>query len=99
MRYVCREGIVLTKIAGEWLLIPTRKASESCPHIMRLALPCAMMWGCLEKGGSMGDVYRIFRVLTKKEDKEVRQLVDRLMSELIEKGYLIASDPEEQEGC
>ena len=95
MKYICREGVVLTKIAGEWLLIPTRKASESCPHMMRLALPCAMMWGCLKKGGSLEDVYRIFSVLTKKEDKEVHQLVGELMSEMIEKGYIIVNDPED----
>lgn len=87
----CRPGIVLTRICGQWILIPTREASEKCPHIIKLILPSAIIWGMIEKRKSEDEMVRALSILTHKDEEAARELVETIMDSLFEKGLLIES--------
>ena len=94
MKYKIRPGIVKAKICGSHYLIPTRKASEECPQILRLSLLTLASWELLEEDRKQ-DIYRVYEILTKQPADEVRQTVDRMLSDLCAKGFLIEAEDEE----
>ena len=94
MKYRCRPGIVMEKICGVRLLIPTVTAFEAFPRTIRLSLPAAMSWELLKREKPVEDIHKVFSILTKKSDTEVQQIVDSLLSSLVESGALIAEEEE-----
>ena len=94
MRYRIRPGIVKAKICGSQYLIPTRKASEECPQILRLSLLTIASWELIENHREQ-DIYRVYEILTKKPEDEVRKTVDQMLSDLCAKGFLIEAEDEE----
>ena len=91
MIYSCRPGIVLTKICGQWLLIPTRAASEHCPNVTRLTFPAALIWGMIEKRKSREDIQRAMSILTHDETK-ARDVVRSIIDSLLERSLLLTED-------
>ena len=91
MRYQIRPGIVRTQICGAYYLIPTRKAADDCPSIMRLSIFTASAWELLEKDREQ-DIYRVYEILTKKTAEESRAHVDKLLADLCARGYLIEAE-------
>lgn len=92
MNYSCRPGIVMTKICGVWLLIPTREASEQCPGVIRLTLPSVIFWGMLEKNKTQEDMSHAFKILTHKTDEEIQKMIDSMLDSFLKKNLLIAED-------
>ena len=92
MRYKIRPGIVRTKICDVWLLIPTREASEDCPHIMKLTLLSSIVWETIEKGKPMEDAVRAFRILLKKPDDMIHVKIQRIIDKFCEDGFLICEE-------
>ena len=90
MTYRCRPGIVLEKICGTWLLIPTREASVYCPAVHRLTLPSALLWGMLEEGKSKEDTKKALTILTHKTDEEIETLIRNMLQSFIDKNLVIA---------
>ncbi|MBO4562905.1 MAG: hypothetical protein J5772_04755 [Clostridia bacterium] len=98
MYYKLRDGIVQTKICGVFMLIPTRRASEYCPHIQKVGLLLYAAIELLERGEPMEKVYRMYSILTKKPDDEVHKMVHDQLEELCAKGFLVKTeDPNEQD--
>ncbi len=92
MKYSCRPGIVLSKICGVWLLIPTREASEHCPGILHLTLPSVFVWGMLEKGKSERDMCKALSILMHKDEDAMQDVLHSIIQSFLKKGALIASD-------
>lgn len=89
MAYKARPGIVLTNICDVPLLIPTRAASESCPHIMRLSLLSTIVWKTIAEDMPMEDAVRAFQILLKASEEEVKARIQKIADELYAKGFLI----------
>ena len=94
MNYRARPGIVLTKVCGVYLLVPTRAASEHCPGILRLPLPLLFLWLGIRNGVGYEQFWPVFQGLLRKSESESKELVDRSLQKLYEAGYLIAEDEE-----
>ena len=94
MRYKTRPGVVLTKICGSLLLIPTRAASEACPHILRLSFISAICWEMIGNGKPIDDIYRVYAILSKKPPEDVHSVVDGILGDLSARGYLITVEDE-----
>ena len=90
MTYRCRPGIVLEKICGTWLLIPTREASVYCPHVHKLTLPSVLLWGMLEEEKRENDIKKAISILTHKTDEEVDVLFRTMLQSFIDKNLVIA---------
>ncbi len=89
MTYRCRPGIVLEKVCGAWLLIPTREASVFCPHVHRLAIPSALLWGMLKEGKSEEDMKKALSILTHKTGEELDDMMKPLLQSFIDKNLVI----------
>lgn len=94
MKYITRPGVVLTKVCGSYLLVPTRQASEHCPYIIRLTLLWVIAWNVLSKGDSIDAICKAHMILTKKPEDEVRKKIDVFLKALCDKGFLIAEEGE-----
>lgn len=92
--YKPRPGIVRVRICGEYLLVPTRKASEVCPRVIRLKLMAAALWEEIEKGNGMDKICLFFEKLSKKPKEEVEEQIDKVLRGLYENGYLIKAGDE-----
>ena len=92
MTYVCRPGIVPTKICGEWLLIPTRAAAEFCPEMIRLSVPALLVWGILSKGKTIEDVTHALTILTKKSNEDVQGMTDSILQSFLKRNCIIPAD-------
>jgi hypothetical protein len=95
MKLVTRPGIVHVSICGVRLLIPTRAASEQCPHMLRLNLLTTMIWNGLDKGKSPEEIKNAIRILTKRPEQDVDNLWVRTVNSLLEKGFLIRVEDDE----
>ena len=95
MKLITRPGIVPVTICGVRLLIPTRAASEECPHMLRLNLLTTMIWNGLEKGKSPEEIRQALQILTKKPDQDVDALWERTVGGLLDKGFLIRVEDDE----
>ena len=51
-RYRTRPGVVLAEIAGEYLLVATRAALDTCPYLTQLNESSAFLWRLLERGAT-----------------------------------------------
>lgn len=95
MRYIARTGVARVEICGCFLLIPDRKASEYCEGVVPVKFLGAAVWGMLSNGKPIEDIYTFYRIMTRKEEDDVRRDVDAYLSSLCEKGYLIPVEDEE----
>lgn len=94
MQYQCTPGVVMVKICGTRLLVPTHEAYSVCPNVVRLSLPAAMGWAVLQAGNPVSAVEHIFSILTKKPEDEVREIVGKVLSGLVEAGALTVREEE-----
>ena len=95
MGYQIRPGIVLTYLCGSPFLIPTRKAAQACPHILRLSLPLLSLWKALELDMPHERICALFEGLLHVSAEEADRLIAQSLQMLCEKGFLI-KDAESQ---
>lgn len=89
MEYKPREGIVKTKICGATLLVPTRRASEKCPHIATLTMLEDMFWHLLCGGKTVEEICAFYSGVTFKPIEEARPVVEGFFGRLCEKGFIV----------
>ena len=89
MKYQYRPGIVRVQICGEYLLVPTREASEACPEIIRLPLLSAAVLEEVEKGRDLSIISGSFQKLTRRSASDIDSRIHVILENLCEKGYLI----------
>ena len=92
MRYEPRPGIVLTKLCGMRVLIPSRAASAYCTTIRPLPMLWAAVWELLGQEDADEKIMRLYRILTKKPDQKIREELDQLLGSLYEQGFLIEKE-------
>ena len=100
MKYQAREGVVLTKLCGMNVLIPSRVAFEHCRTMLRLPLLWAVTYEGLAKGKSMEETIKVHEILTRKPREEVVRRLNQFYEDLAEKGFVVRcpeEDPEETE--
>ena len=89
MKYQYRPGIVRVRICGEYLLVPTREASEACPEIIRLPLLSAAVLEEIEKGRDLSIVSSSFQKLTGRSAEDIDSRIRSILENLCERGYLV----------
>ena len=95
MKYKAREGVVLTKLCGMSVLIPTRTAFEHCRTLQRLPLIWAVTWEALEKGKPLDETVKVHEILTRKPREEVLARINQFYELLANKGFVIRCDDED----
>lgn len=89
MKYQYRKGIVMARICGEYLLIPTREASEDCPEVVHLTLFGATVLEAIENSRDLSKISGAFQKLTGRPAPEVDERINTLLNDFYEKGYLV----------
>ena len=94
MKYICRPGVVLEKICGVNLLIPTHEASSFFPHVLKLSFPALLIWSTLSDNQPLARAERVFERLSHKPAEDIHQLVQNCVNELAASGALISLEEE-----
>ena len=89
MNYKPRDGIIFVSICDAFLLVPTRKASEECPHIATLSMLEAIFWKQLSKGKTVAEISELYSHIAFLTLEEARIKVDGILSRLCSKGFLL----------
>ena len=97
MRYQPRPGVVLTKLCGMRVLIPSRAASAYCAAIRPLPFLWAAVWELLGQEDADEKIMKVYRILTKKTDQEIKKDIDQLCKTLFEQGYLVENSDQGSE--
>lgn len=97
MRYQARPGVVLTKLCGLRVLIPSRAASAYCSTIRPLPLLHAAVWELLGQDDADEKIMKLYRILTKKPDSEIREELNKLYKSLYEQGFLVETEEQDPE--
>ena len=98
MKYRAREGVVLTKLCGMNVLIPTRAVFPYCHSIQQLPLLWAVTFEGLAKGKSLEETIRVHEILTRKSREEILQRLETFYEDLVEKGFAIRCQEEPSDG-
>ena len=89
MKYRARPGIVKTKICDQYVLIPTREASDACTTILPLPKLWAATWDAIITDYPMDKSVKIHMLLTRQSEEEVRKRISDFCKSLCKQGFLI----------
>ena len=95
MKYKQRPGIVMTRICGDYYLIPTRSASEDVSCCVRLNLFSSIVWAAIGKEMPLERAYNTIHLISKQPEEQIREKAEKLMADFCEKGFLIETEGEE----
>lgn len=90
MTYKCRDGIILTKICDEYLLVAASKCREYCPGVTQVNETAAEIWELLRQGKTTLEIKQYFA--ENYDIKDINQLdvmISEFMHSMAERGYLI----------
>ena len=100
MKYTATPGIVVTKICGQTVLIPTREAYDRCKTVQVLPLLWASTYKSIANGGSLDTILTAHRIFKrKKTDEEILAEIEDFCEMLCTKGFLIRVEDEHSESA
>ena len=89
-KYKSRPGVVLTTVAGQYVLVAAKTLREKCPNATQINETAAFCWRLLEQGADLNDLMEKVAVEYEVADmEELRQDLTLLLEQLEEKNYLI----------
>ena len=89
MHHQIREGIVLKKICGEWLLIAVGEAADHCMYVRQINDTLAFYWQKLEQGFSEEEIVSLAQEEYDAPADVIRTDLMGLIKDLYKKHYLI----------
>ena len=100
MKYTPTPGVVMTKICGQNVLIPTRAAYDRCKSVQILPTFLAGTYEMIQKGNSMEEILKIHRIFKrKKTDEQILSEIEDFCETLCAKGFLIRVEDEHSESA
>ena len=88
-RYKTRDGIVLTCVCGEWLLVAASALKDLCPFVTVVNESSAFLWKRLQSGTDAEELERAVREEYEIEDPEtVRSVIVAFLQQMREMNYL-----------
>lgn len=98
MKYKTREGVVLTSVCGQYVLVAAKRARKKCPYISLINETAAFCWRLLEKGSTidelvdhLGEEYEIEDIPRVTDD------ISKMINRFMEEGYLIEGENNDEE--
>ena len=89
-RYNTRPGVVLTTVAGQYVLVAAKQLREICPHVTQINDTAAFCWRILEQGSDLDELMEKVSAEYEVEDpEELRQDLLSLLDQKKKKNYLI----------
>ena len=88
-RYKCRDGVVLTHVCGETLLVAARSLGGQCPYVTILNDSSAFLWQRLKDGATAGELEEaVNREFEVEDPSEIRGFIESFLQQMNEQHYL-----------
>ena len=88
-KYKNRPGVVLAEICGEYLLVSTKEARETCPYVIQINETSSFLWKSL---GEWMDLHGLMKCVTDEYEvdnpDQAMKAVESFVSQMEEMGYL-----------
>ena len=89
-RYKTRPGVVLTTIAGQFILVAAKPLRNLCPYITQINETAAFCWRILEQGSDLDELKeKISAEYEITDSEELQRDIEALLGQLLENNYLI----------
>lgn len=99
MKYKIRDGIILTSVCGQHLLVAASAAREFCPYVTQINETSAFIWRQLEQDRDIPEIREaVLKEWEVEDSSSLDDMINSLCSELENMGYLeIISKGQENE--
>lgn len=95
-RYKARDGLVLTRVCGEQLLVSAGSLRGLCPFVTVLNETSAFLWEQLRNGATAEDLLRAVSEEYEVEDPTaLRNMIGDFLRQMEELNYIIVKEPEQ----
>ena len=95
-RYQARNGIILTQVCGEYLLVAARALRELCPYVTVVNETSAFLWERLENGATAEELAQAVADEYEVDDPAaVRGVIDDFLRQMQELNYVLTEEQEE----
>ena len=95
MRYKTRPGVVLTEIAGEYVLVAAKALLGTCPYVTQINETSAFLWRRLEQGSGMQELLTDVAEEYEVDDLgTVREAIEGFIRQMNEMNYLLLEETE-----
>lgn len=95
-RYRARNGLVLTQVCGEYLLVAARALRELCPYVTVVNETSAFLWERLEQGATPEELEQAVADEYEVDDPAaVRGVIDDFLRRMQELNYVLTEEQEE----
>ena len=96
-RYKTREGVVLTSVCGETLLVTARALRELCPFVTVINDSSAFLWERLRSGATAEELERAVKEEYELDDPSiVNGVIQDFLRQMLALNYLIEDDQGEK---
>ena len=95
-RYKTRPGVILTEIAGEYVLVAAKALLEECPYVTQINESSAFLWKQLEHAASLDDLAEAVTKEYEIEDPSgVLEEIQGFVRQMNKMNYLLVERTEE----
>ena len=95
--YKTRPGVVLTEIAGEYVLVAAKALSGVCPYVTLINESSAFLWRKLEQGANLEQLQAAVSAEYEVEDPAaVQSAIRDFIRHMNELNYLLTDETEER---
>ena len=89
-RYKTRPGVILTEIAGEYILVAAKALSGICPYVTQINESSAFLWEKMKKGASEEElIAAVMEEYDIDDPEEIRKAILSFIKQMEETGYLL----------
>ena len=92
-QYKAREGVILTRICDEYLLVSGKKTRDICPYLTQINELSAFLWEKLINGADLEELLSFTSDEYEIDDREsVKESISQFLQQMVELGYLITTE-------
>ena len=98
MNYKPRPGVVMIRVCGVFLLVPTRAASQACPNVRQITPGAGIIWTLFQDNEPDEAAKRFLdfqQKMSKKPIEVLRDKLERFCEGLYEGGYMVRTDEDD----
>ena len=95
MKYRTRNGVVLTEVCDQFLLVSAEKNWDFCPYVIQINETSAFLWRKLELGADLETLVLAVAEEYKVEDfNAAREAIESFIRQMSEMNYLLSEETE-----
>ncbi len=94
--FKARPGVVLTEIAGEYVIIAVKALMDTCPYVMQINESSAFLWKRLESGADLDELVSAVSEEFELDDPDAaREAIREFVQQMADLNYLTVKKQED----